>query len=179
MGVRLGVGDGAALCIVGGMSKLRLLFVTTFLFSTGALFAAEPAAPTADDQKEFAEICAKVDAGIMSLQVDNFFGLFEDGPGFTYAFNAKTYSYADIRELHVKSWAKLATADVHTKLVAVARPAPNLAVVTSTGHVDFVAKDGAKRSFTLALTMAMIKRADGWRALQVHESTLPDPVPTK
>lgn len=161
------------------MPKLRLLCLTAFLFTSAAAFAAEPVAPIADDQKEFDEICAKVDAGIISLQVDNFFGLFEDGPGFTYAFNAKTYSYADIRELHVKSWAKLATADVHTKLVAVARPAPNLAIVTSTGHVDFVAKDGAKRSFTLALTMAMIKRADGWRAVQVHESTLPDPVPAK
>ena len=138
-----------------------------------------PFAPATDDQKEFGEVCAQVDAGIMSLQVDNFFGLFEDGPGFTYAFNAKTYSYADIRELHVKSWAKLATADVHTKLVAVSRPAPNLAIVTSTGHVNFVAKEGPDRSFTLALTMAMIKRADGWRALQVHESTLPDPVPAK
>ena len=132
------------------MSKLHLLRLSAFLFTAAAMFAAAPAAPTAGDQKEFAEICAKADAGIMSLQVDNFFGLFEDGPGFTYAFNAKAYSYADIRELHVKSWAKLATADVHTKLVAVARPAPNLAIVTSTGHVDFVAKDGSKRSFTLS-----------------------------
>ena len=158
---------------------LRPLLLNALLLAAPALRAesAAGAIPPVGTENEFAAYVGRIDAAISSLKVEQFFALFEDGPGFIYAFNAKTYSYADIRELHVKSWAKLATAVVHSNLVAVARPTPNLATVTSTGHVDFVAKDGTKRSFTLALTMSMIKRADGWRALQVHESTLPDAPP--
>ena len=158
---------------------LRPLLLNALLLAAPALRAESDAGaiPPVGTDNEFAAYVRRIDAAISSLKVEQFFALFEDGPGFTYVFNARPYSYAEIRELHVQSWAKLSRAVVHSNLVAVARPAPNLATVTSVGRFEFTAKDGAKRSATFALTLSLIKHPDGWRALQVHESTLPDAPP--
>ena len=158
---------------------LRPLLFTALLLAAPSLRAESDAiaSPPVGTENEFATYVGRIDAAISSLKVDNLFGLFEDGPGFTFVFNAKPYTYAEIREMHLQSWGTLSSAVVHSNLVAVARSAVNLATVTSVGRFEFTGKNGTKRSATFALTLSLIKRPGGWRALQVHESTLPDPPP--
>ena len=132
------------------------------------------------DRAGVAALLEALDAAASAKDVDRFLSFFVDGPDFAFAFNgAVRVSPAEVRAFHVAAWADVATLAFRTAIERLAFPAENIAVVTGLGRSERTLKSGEARSGLYALSLVMIRRKEGWRVLQAHESTPAPPAPAR
>ena len=129
------------------------------------------------DRAAIAALQEALDAAASAKDIDRFLSLFVDGPDFAFAFNgAVRTDLAEVRAFHVNAWADIVTLAFETSIERVAFPAGDIAVVAGIGRSRRTLKNGESRSGVYALSLVVVRRPEGWRVLQAHEST-PAPVP--
>lgn len=128
------------------------------------------------DRTAVAALLEALDAAASAKDVDRFLSFFVDGPDFAFAFNGAVRTRpADVRAFHVSAWADVAALEFRTTIERIAFPAEDIAVVAGLGRSQRTLKTGEARSGMYALSLVVIRRPEGWRVLQAHEST---PAPT-
>ena len=129
------------------------------------------------DRTAIAALLADLDAAASAKDIDRFLSFFVDGPDFALAFNGTVRtSLADVRAFHLVAWADVATLSFRTEVGRIAFPADGVAVVAGLGRSHRTLKGGETRSGVYALSLVVVRRPEGWRVLQAHEST-PAPAP--
>lgn len=128
------------------------------------------------DRGAIEALLAELDAAASAKDIDRFLSYFIDGPAYALAFNGTVHaSLADVRAFHLAAWADVVTLHFRTKIVRLAFPSDGVAVVAGLGRSQRTMKGGEARSGVYALSFVAIRRPEGWRVLQAHEST-PAPV---
>lgn len=124
------------------------------------------------DRAAVAALLDALDAAASALDVDRFLAYFIDGPDFAVAFNGTVRtSHAAVRAFHLAAWANVAEVTFHTTIERIAFPADGIAAVSGTGRSQRRLADGEARSGEYALSLLAVRRPEGWRVLQAHEST--------
>ena len=124
------------------------------------------------DRAALAALLDALDAAASALDVDRFLAYFDDSPDFAFAFNGTVrISLAAVRAFHLAAWANVAEVSFHTTIERIAFPADGIAAVFGTGRSRRRLADGETRSGEYALSLLAVRRAEGWRVLQAHEST--------
>jgi uncharacterized protein (TIGR02246 family) len=129
------------------------------------------------DRAAIAALLEALDTAAAAKDIDRFLSYFADGPDFALAFNGTLRtSRAEVRAFHETAWADVATLAFRTAIERVAFPADGIAVVAGLGRSQRTLKSGETRSGVYALSLVVVRRPEGWRVLQAHEST-PAPTP--
>jgi len=129
------------------------------------------------DRAAIAALLDALDAAASAQDVDRFLSYFVDGPDFAFAFNGTVRTRrAEVRAFHVAAWAGVADVSFHTTVERIAFPARDVAVVAGIGRSQRMLKSGESRAGAYALSLVIVRRPEGWRVLQAHEST-PVPAP--
>jgi len=124
------------------------------------------------DRAAIAAFLDAQDAAASALDVDRFLSHFVDAPDFAFAFNGSVRtSRAAVRAFHLAAWANVAGVSFRTTIERVAFPADGIAAVTGTGRSQHTQADGEIRPGEYALSLLTVRRPEGWRVLQPHEST--------
>jgi uncharacterized protein (TIGR02246 family) len=124
------------------------------------------------DRAAIAALVDALDAAASALDVDRFLSYFVDGTDFAFAFNGTVRtSRAAVRAFHVAAWASVAEVSFHTTLERIAFPADGVATVSGIGRSQRLLAGGEARAGEYALSLVAVRRPEGWRVLQAHEST--------
>ncbi len=122
---------------------------------------------------ELAALLADLDAAASSLDAARFVAFLHESPGFAWTFDGRTTtSVAEVRDWHVASWGRLASARFVTGEPRVAMIGADRAVLTASGHSERTTRDGLHATGDYAITLFVVRTAAGWRIVQGHESTL-------
>ncbi len=129
------------------------------------------------DRAAVAALLEALDAAASAKDIDRFLSYFVDGPDFALAFNGTVHTSLDeVRAFHVAAWADVVTLAFETSIERIAFPADDIAVLAGIGRSRRTLKGGEARSGVYALSLVVVRRPEGWRVLQAHEST---PAPTR
>ena len=124
------------------------------------------------DRAGIAALLAALDAAASAKDVERFLSFFVDGPDFAFAFNgAVRTKLAEVRAFHQAAWAHVATLSFRSAIEHIAFPAVGVASVAAVGRSLRTLESGETRAGTYALSLVVVKRPEGWRVLQAHEST--------
>ena len=124
------------------------------------------------DRAALAALLDELDTAASALDIDRFLSYFVDGPDFAFAFNGTvSTSRPAVRAFHLAAWANVATVSFRTTIERVAFPADGIATVSGIGRSQRTLLDGTARSGEYALSFLAVRRPEGWRVLQAHEST--------
>ncbi len=124
------------------------------------------------DRAAIAALVEALDAAASALDVDRFLSYFVDGPDFAFAFNGTMRtSRAAVRAFHLAAWSNVAKVSFHTTAERVAFPADGVATVSGIGRSQRMLAGGESRVGEYALLLVAVRRPEGWRVLQAHEST--------
>ena len=129
------------------------------------------------DRAGVAALVEALDAAASAKDIDRFLSYFVDGPDFALAFNGTVHTRLDeVRAFHVAAWADVVTLAFETSIERIAFPADDIVVLAGIGRSGRTLKSGEARSGVYALSLVVVRRPEGWRVLQAHEST-PAPAP--
>jgi uncharacterized protein (TIGR02246 family) len=129
------------------------------------------------DRAAVAALLEALDAAASAKDIDRFLSYFVDGPDFAFAFNgAVRTNVSEVRAFHVAAWADVVALAFETSIERIAFPADDVAVLAGIGRSQRTLKNGDSRSGVYALSLVVVRRPEGWRVLQAHEST-PPPAP--
>ena len=124
------------------------------------------------DHTAIAALLGELDAAASALDIDRFLSYFIDGPDFAFAFNGTVRtSRSAVRAFHVAAWANVAKVSFRTTIERIAFPADGVATVCGIGRSQRILANGDARSGEYALSLLAVRRPEGWRVLQAHEST--------
>jgi uncharacterized protein (TIGR02246 family) len=118
-----------------------------------------------------AALLADLDAAASALDVDGFLRNFVDGPDTLFAMDGRILAgLPAIREAHRVGWSQLEAVAFRSTPRSIVRLSDDAVVVTAAGRSQRTTADGAWIARGYALTLVLVRRPEGWRVLQAHES---------
>jgi uncharacterized protein (TIGR02246 family) len=154
-----------------GTALLASLFVASVAAGQSA-----PAGP----QRELQPLMDEEMAAANAHDTDRFLAAYLHDSTLVFVYNGMVVNgFTKLRELQYKAWNSPKTdavystrgPDSYTVL------APDMVLATSLLSSRRTAPTGETKSNDMVITMVWKKRADGWRIIQAHESTLAAPAP--
>lgn len=134
-------------------------------------------------RKEIQPLLTEMMAAANAHDTDRFMEAYMRDPSFVFVINGTVMNGWDAVRAQQLKWWNNGKSDVVYSYVGAPEftvLGSNAAVVTERMSARRALENGQTTAGELAVTMTMQKRAEGWRAVQVHESTLPPPAtPTK
>ena len=132
-----------------------------------------PAGEPRDLESELIALVEFMDSAAAAGDIDRFLSVFEDGPDLAFAMNGRVFTdRAEVRAAHLAAFAKLASVRYATRPTRIARLGPDHAALTAVGETERVLRTGERREGRYAVTLVVRRTSQGWRVLQVHESSL-------
>jgi uncharacterized protein (TIGR02246 family) len=130
----------------------------------------------AADRSAIEALVVELDAAASARDVERFLALFVDGPDFAFGFNGVIRTSRDeVRSFHESAWSGIRELAFHTAVQRLAFPATDVATLCATGRSARTLVTGERSTGTYALMLAIVRKPEGWRVLQAHESTPASP----
>jgi uncharacterized protein (TIGR02246 family) len=125
----------------------------------------------ATDEGAIHALLVDLDTAASALDVDGFLHFFVDGPQTLFAVDGCiSEGLPAIREMHRAGWSQLRTVTFRSTLRSILHLAADGVVVTAAGKALRTDADGTMVARDYALTLVLVRRPEGWRVLQAHES---------
>lgn len=126
-----------------------------------------------DLEAELTALLQRLDDAAAAGDMDRFLSLFVDGPELAYAINGRVFTdLAEVHAFHTAALSKLRSVRFATRPVRIVRLGPDHAALTAAGETERVLATGQPRTGRYAVTLVLRRDPQGWRVLQVHESSL-------
>ena len=125
-----------------------------------------------DVESELIALVQFMDSAAAAGDIDRFLSVFVEGPELAFAMNGRVFTdRAEVRAAHLAAFAKLASVRYATRPTRIAHLGPDHAALTAIGETERVLRTGEHRVGQYAVTLVLRRTSQGWRVLQVHESS--------